>query len=239
MTTYTATTTITITEKLMCSSSSSGGNTAVVCNNLPLSSPEPSCSQKNSSSPGSVSPKDLFEKFHASRRRLSESESDDSFIVFQDISPCKSTSNCNVYNFKRRSPQISESSSDDFIVFENGSKDTSFCYDTTTDDENDTDGSDTEHYSNADDTDAAYLPDQSKELQFKEKRVKFNLRPVVHEIRAWKFAYAQARKGHWHQIGWDRERFEMRINNLSQIVSPILVADHRHKIYVERFHGKL
>lgn len=159
------------------------------------------------------------------RNRGSESESDDSFIVFQDISPCKSTPIRNTYNFQQRSRQLSEcSSSDDFIVFENGSRDTSFCYDTTTTDDDD--------YDEDDETDAARTPNTEPPNG---KRVRFNLTPIVHEIRAWKFAYAQARKGHWHQIGWDRERFERRINNLADILSPILATDHRKKIFSERF----
>lgn len=207
MSTYTAITTKTLTTKLMYSTNNTksnsriGNTTAVLCNNSTQSPSKLDCIQN----------------------RASESESDDSFIIFQDISPYKSTAIRDTYNFRRRSRQISECSSDDFIVFENGSRDTSFCYETTTDD----DDGDTE-----DEADAARMPNAE---QSKGKRVKFNLCPIVHEIRAWKFAYAQARKGHWHQVGWDRERFERRINDLSEIVSPILAAEHRHKIYNERF----
>lgn len=208
MSTYTATaitTTKNLTTKLMCSTNNNNSNsrigntTAVLCNN---STQSPS-------------------KLNCDRNCVSESESDDSFIVFQDISPCKSTPIRDTYNFRRRSREISECSSDDFIVFENGSRDTSFCYETTTDDD------DAE-----DEADAVQLPNIKLS---KGKRVKFNLRPIVHEIRAWKFAYAQARKGHWHQIGWDRERFKRRVNDLSEILSPVLAADHRQKIYTERF----
>lgn len=66
-------------------------------------------------------------------------------------------------------------------------------------------------------------------------QVTFNLCPTVHEIRAWKFAYSQARKGKWEQMGRDRERFEKRINSLSSILTPILDAQHRQKIYHQRF----
>lgn len=65
--------------------------------------------------------------------------------------------------------------------------------------------------------------------------MRFNPCPVVHEIRAWKFAYSQARKGQWEQMGRDRGRFEKRINDVSRILSPILAADHRQKIYEQRF----
>lgn len=66
-------------------------------------------------------------------------------------------------------------------------------------------------------------------------QVRFNLCPVVHEIRAWKFAYSQARKGPWEQMVRDRGRFEKRINEVSRILSPILAEDHREKIYEQRF----
>lgn len=66
-------------------------------------------------------------------------------------------------------------------------------------------------------------------------QVTFNLCPVVHEIRAWKYAYSEARKGKWEQMGRDRERFEKRINELKRILSPILSVQHRQKIYEQRF----
>lgn len=68
-------------------------------------------------------------------------------------------------------------------------------------------------------------------------QVTFNLCPTVHEIRAWKFAYSQARKGKWEQMGRDRERFEKRISGLSRVLSPILAPEHRQKIYEQRFHS--
>lgn len=63
----------------------------------------------------------------------------------------------------------------------------------------------------------------------------FNLCPIVHEIRAWKFAYSEARKGKWDQIALDRGRFEKRINELSRILTPILATGHRQRIFDERF----
>lgn len=65
----------------------------------------------------------------------------------------------------------------------------------------------------------------------------FNLCPTVHEIRAWKFAYCEARKGKWEQVGRDRERFEKKIKELGAHISPVLAANHRQKIYNERFQG--
>lgn len=63
----------------------------------------------------------------------------------------------------------------------------------------------------------------------------FNLCPIVHEIRAWRFAYSEARKGKWEQMGRDRERFEKRINEIDRILAPILSPDHRQSVYEQRF----
>lgn len=65
-------------------------------------------------------------------------------------------------------------------------------------------------------------------------QVTFNMCPTVHEIRAWKFAYAEARKGKWMEMGRDRVRFERRIGELSRILTPILAQSHRLEIYLNR-----
>lgn len=217
MTTYTATTVTTVAKS--------------ICSNIINSS---SSRHQNFSS---ASDRPKLEVFN-SIQRASESESDDSFIVFQESS---STSNDYAYDF-RGIRQVSECSSDDFFIFENGTTDTQFSYDTEhSSDDGDDDETDTECYLSHTKRQkgAQSMACQSINSEFKKKkRVKFNLCPIVHEIRAWKFAYAQARKGHWHQIGWDRERFQKRINDLSDIVTPILIADHRQKIYAERFREK-
>lgn len=75
-------------------------------------------------------------------------------------------------------------------------------------------------------------------MHFYVLQVTFNLCPTVHVIRAWNYAYSEARKGKWEQMGRDRERFEKRINELSHILSPILKTDHRQKIYNERFNDE-
>lgn len=180
-------------------------------------------SKLNFSGNYSSSPSNLLGMFHGppskpfignrsiGGQRLSESDSDDSFIVFQEASPCKST-----INF-RRSHQVSECSSCD------DGKDCS-------DDET----TNTESYSPV----AKQTNVQPMKSQVKKKKVKFNLQPIIREMHAWKFAYAQARKGHWHHIGWDYERFRRRINEIGQTIAPILVADHRQRIFEERFHGK-
>lgn len=66
-------------------------------------------------------------------------------------------------------------------------------------------------------------------------QVRFNLTPVVHVLRAWSFAYQQARKGEWEQIGRDRVRFHERVKRMEPILLPILDSHHRQNIYQERF----
>lgn len=66
-------------------------------------------------------------------------------------------------------------------------------------------------------------------------KVRFNLNPDVHVIRTWSYAYRQARKSYWEQIGRDRVRFHDRVNRMANILDPILAADHRQKIFNDRF----
>lgn len=65
--------------------------------------------------------------------------------------------------------------------------------------------------------------------------MRFDLTPVVHVLRVWSFAYQQARKGKWEQIGRDRVRFHERIKRMEPILLPALDLHHRQKIYNERF----
>lgn len=71
-----------------------------------------------------------------------------------------------------------------------------------------------------------------------EKKVTFNLCPIVHEILAWKFAYCEARKGKWEEVGRDRERFSKRIRETESVLSPIFVSIHRERVFRQRFSQK-
>lgn len=42
-------------------------------------------------------------------------------------------------------------------------------------------------------------------------KVSFNLKPKIHYLYAWDFAYRQARKSNWMQLSADRERFKQKI----------------------------
>lgn len=51
----------------------------------------------------------------------------------------------------------------------------------------------------------------------------------------WKYAYHAARKGHWEEAMRDRNRFLLRIRRASDTLKEILTAEHRYRIYAERF----
>lgn len=69
----------------------------------------------------------------------------------------------------------------------------------------------------------------------KPKKVTFNLKPVIHTMFKWDYAYRAARKGPWEQIARDRFRFNGRISNYHLILDPILQVDHRVRVWTERF----
>lgn len=54
-------------------------------------------------------------------------------------------------------------------------------------------------------------------------------------MKKWDFAYRQARKGEWEQIGRDRVRFNQRIENTKKVIDPILNKILREKIFNKRF----
>ncbi|ALC42639.1 Gadd34 [Drosophila busckii] len=121
-----------------------------------------------------------------------------------------------------RQRSISECSDDSFICFE----------------EEDLDGNRGDEDSDAsndstDDKKATFNPaDVCLPLQ---KKVRFNLKPEVHKMHTWDFAYRAARKGMWQEVARDRERFKQRINRLEPILNIICSANHREKVYKERF----
>uniref|UniRef100_A0A2M4A1P9 Putative phosphatase-1 catalytic subunit binding region n=1 Tax=Anopheles triannulatus TaxID=58253 RepID=A0A2M4A1P9_9DIPT len=70
---------------------------------------------------------------------------------------------------------------------------------------------------------------------FEERKVRFNTKPVVHVMRAWDFAYRQARKGEWEMAARDRERFRKHIADLEPVLGPALQPAVRERIYQQRF----
>lgn len=68
------------------------------------------------------------------------------------------------------------------------------------------------------------------------KRVRFDPKPKVLVMRVWDFAYRACRKGDcWQQIARDHERFRRRILQQHNVISQVLGATHREKIFHERF----
>uniref|UniRef100_A0A182NV32 PP1c_bdg domain-containing protein n=1 Tax=Anopheles dirus TaxID=7168 RepID=A0A182NV32_9DIPT len=80
--------------------------------------------------------------------------------------------------------------------------------------------------------------DTNSSSGYEERKVRFNLKPVVHVMRAWDFAYRQARKGDWEMAARDRERFRKRVADLEPVLGPALQSTLRDKIYTERFGGE-
>ena len=61
----------------------------------------------------------------------------------------------------------------------------------------------------------------------KEKKVQFlpdYQLAVVHPLVVWNFAYRKARKGTWEADALDRLRFQKRVKELDEILSPVLLA---------------
>ncbi|XP_053685440.1 uncharacterized protein LOC128735014 [Sabethes cyaneus] len=180
-----------------------------------------------------------------SNDQISECGSDDSFVIFSDdvqhTTPSASSTRqkpiCatinNIFSAAsfRRQRQISECS-DDSIVF---------CYDSDYEDINckvtkDTaskDDQDTENESCCRTSNS----DLSQQLDsgFEEKKVRFNLKPEVHVIRVWDFAYRQARKGEWETAARDRERFRKRIEETEPILKPVFDRCVRETVFRARF----
>ena len=58
------------------------------------------------------------------------------------------------------------------------------------------------------------------------KRVRFKPEPhlfQVHHMVTWRQAYRMARKGHWEQLGLDRDRFQRRIETIGKAIGPCLL----------------
>ncbi|XP_014227001.1 dentin sialophosphoprotein-like isoform X2 [Trichogramma pretiosum] len=72
----------------------------------------------------------------------------------------------------------------------------------------------------------------------KEKRkakVSFDLKPQVHLMIKWDFAYRKARPGPWEQAARDRGRFARRVSDSHKVLDKILLPAHRARIFEERF----
>ncbi|XP_052860308.1 uncharacterized protein LOC128267503 [Anopheles cruzii] len=77
--------------------------------------------------------------------------------------------------------------------------------------------------------------DTNSSSGFEERKVRFCINPVVHVMRAWDFAYRQARKGEWEMAARDRERFRKHIADLEPVLGPALQPALRDRVYAARF----
>ncbi|XP_052066177.1 uncharacterized protein LOC127705865 [Mytilus californianus] len=53
----------------------------------------------------------------------------------------------------------------------------------------------------------------------------------VHHMITWAHAYQAARKGHWREVVLDHERFQRRIDETEKILTPVLLTEHRNKMF--------
>lgn len=178
-------------------------------------------------------------------RSSDECDSEESFVMLFDmVTPMsridvRSTSSVppSVLANRQRCRQLSECS-DDSIVFCYESED----HDLISQAEIDFDGEDdseedAETDDDSSDEDSEGTLSHQPDSGFEEKKVQFNLNPEVHVIRAWDFAYRQARKGEWEMAARDRERFRKRIQETENVLSAVFDENLRDKVYKERFSG--
>uniref|UniRef100_A0A336MR15 CSON002779 protein n=1 Tax=Culicoides sonorensis TaxID=179676 RepID=A0A336MR15_CULSO len=172
-----------------------------------------------------------------------ESPSEEDFVVYDknsvNTTPCSGTGTSPslrsllISRLKcggGRQRQISECSDDSVVILFESDGDQQLC-----DNWSDTEISEddeTEDEDENDPVDTNQQPDSG--FEEKEKKVRFCLKPEVHEMWAWDFAYRQARIGPWERYGRDRERFRNRIWRTEQILAPIFDPDHRQKVIEER-----
>lgn len=64
--------------------------------------------------------------------------------------------------------------------------------------------------------------------------MRFAAAPRVHVIRAWNFAYRQARKSYWEQVGRDRVRFADRCRRIEDTLAPVFSAQHRKRVLLDQ-----
>lgn len=68
-----------------------------------------------------------------------------------------------------------------------------------------------------------------KTVSFNEKKNKIYL------LFTWNYAYQAARKKYWEWFAVNRQHFKLRTDKLSETINPILLPNHRNKIYQTRF----
>ncbi|XP_063699163.1 uncharacterized protein LOC134829819 [Culicoides brevitarsis] len=174
------------------------------------------------------------------------SATDDDFVVFDHDSVQNTPSSGTgqqpslksllINRLKCRQRQISECSDDSCVIFfdHDGQSDCWSDEDLSEAEEADETSSDDDEDDDSVDTlDANRQPDSGFDEH--EKKVRFNLKPEVHVMRTWDYAYRRARVGPWECCARDRERFNKRIADTEKQISHVFAPEHRQRIYEERF----
>ncbi|XP_017045175.1 uncharacterized protein LOC108090826 [Drosophila ficusphila] len=138
----------------------------------------------------------------------------------------------------QRQRSISECSEDSFICFED---------DTEGENENDIEEDDNEDDDDDDDSSVQFVCGEDEDYEEPKayecshdstttaKKVRFNMKPEVHVMLAWDYAYRAARKSEWQVMARDRARFQQRIKRISPILNAVLTPIHRESVYHARF----
>ncbi|XP_065082493.1 uncharacterized protein PPP1R15 [Ochlerotatus camptorhynchus] len=182
--------------------------------------------------------------------RPSESDSENSFVIFSEnvqmttpsASPPMRRDLCStINNFftpsmlerRQRQRQVSECSDDSIVFCYESDQEENVCQHETDLDSDDDSEEETDENSCKDDSEdtISHQPDSG----FEERKVQFNLKPEVHVMRTWDFAYRQARKGEWEMAARDRERFKKRIHETEDVLSRVFNKNVRDRVYLERF----
>lgn len=67
--------------------------------------------------------------------------------------------------------------------------------------------------------------------------VKFDMtKNKIHNMVVWRYAYEQARKGHWQTVALDRCRFARRVEEANQVLGYVLDCNHRKRICLSLIH---
>ncbi|XP_017125502.1 uncharacterized protein LOC108144863 [Drosophila elegans] len=140
----------------------------------------------------------------------------------------------------QRQRSISECSEDSFICFEDDAEEEDREDDEVDDDEDDDDDDDDSSVQftacgEDEDTEETEPCECSNDSSTSVKKVRFNMKPEVHVMLAWDYAYRAARKSEWQVMARDRDRFQQRIRRISPILNAVLSPIHREKIYQARF----
>lgn len=153
-------------------------------------------------------------------------DSDDSFVIFESNVECDA-----VFVSLMHPPSVSDSE-----ISEDG-----FYFELSSDEEcDDDDVEDTETITEINEVNEKWQKENSKYSRRERFPVKVQFASdssleTIHQMVVWNHAYRAARRGPWEQMARDRERFTCRIRETEPTLAPVLSAEHRLRIWKERF----